>query len=159
MSVGWSVGCSVGDSVGNAFVRWSTRRTLLAYLALFCVEIIVIFSNNHRSTLIFHTDSKAKYRFVPSFFIFKTFIKHQHYLLLKLGYQKLRLFNSSKLAFVIVFLFKIIGFWNVTVIKTPCSVSSSSSLGSSLLLCKTLPFSSFKTVFCYFVWERTRWSS
>ena len=34
MSVGWSVGRSVGWSVGNAFVRRSTLRTLLAYLAL-----------------------------------------------------------------------------------------------------------------------------
>ena len=32
--VGWSVARSVGRS-GNAFVRRSTRRTLLAYLALF----------------------------------------------------------------------------------------------------------------------------
>ena len=34
MSVGRLVGRSVGLLVGNAFVRRSTRRTLLAYLAL-----------------------------------------------------------------------------------------------------------------------------
>ena len=34
MSVGWSVGLSLA---GNAFVRWSTWRTLLAHLALFTV--------------------------------------------------------------------------------------------------------------------------
>ena len=33
MSVGWSVGRLVGRVIGNAFVRGSTRRTLLAYLA------------------------------------------------------------------------------------------------------------------------------
>ena len=33
--VGWSVNWSVGWSVDNAFVRRSTRRTLLAYSALF----------------------------------------------------------------------------------------------------------------------------
>ena len=35
-----SVAWSVGRSVGNAFVRRSTRRTLLTYLALFLLYII-----------------------------------------------------------------------------------------------------------------------
>ena len=39
MFVGRLVGWSVGWSVGNAFVRRSTRRTLLAYLALFLNEM------------------------------------------------------------------------------------------------------------------------
>ena len=39
-SVGWSVGRLVGLS-GNTFVRRSTRRTLLAYLALFFFQKIM----------------------------------------------------------------------------------------------------------------------
>ena len=42
MSVGWLVGRPVGWLVGNAFVRRSTRRTLLAYLALFFFLVAVL---------------------------------------------------------------------------------------------------------------------
>ena len=38
--VNWSVGLSDGWCVGNAFVRRSTRRTLLAYLAFFLITFL-----------------------------------------------------------------------------------------------------------------------
>ena len=44
--VRWSVGPSVGRLVCNAFARRSTRRTLLAYLALFHYTFQAVHSNN-----------------------------------------------------------------------------------------------------------------